>query len=176
MKAYKALYRTFVARLLNRRLSSLRRKAYCTPDELPIYNWWQIQATQDVSFLLRTRHQVNTLDKQALNVIFGELFDKYIERFGFNDTTILVYRKKAELIRLKSQRIMYEDNSLCTFIDILEYEIAEIEGKEKADGAAFDFFKIKGYVDKFMGYAINPHEVSVTEFYNYIKMMQDGRE
>jgi len=108
------------------------------------------------------------LKRYALLVIWRSLNDEYIKQFGFTESFLDIVRKQKEIALLKVNKIVTGDRSLETLIDVC---MVELETLKKMSGGG-TFLETKAYIEKGMGFAINPMKTSVAEFYNYIKVLE----
>ncbi len=149
-------------------LNKLEVDYYTHIDILPIYLWNKINETQDLTFLLKKRKKAGAITSIHLNILWRILLDQFIKQFGFSEDFLRIIRKQKEQALLRVQKVSNLDNSVQTFIDICDEELKEMQLKEN-DG---NFFELKAYIEKGMGIHINAMQVSVSEFYSYIKILE----
>lgn len=142
---------------------------YKSLDEMPIANWFKIQQTNDLKYMLVKTRKVSTKEVSELEKGLKTLSNEYIDTFGISDE----YRKILELSRdievLKIDFILTQDRSLLTMIEIKKDQLKAIsKNKNKSD-----VHKLKMYADKYMGFSINTKEVSVKEFYTIIESLKE---
>ena len=136
---------------------------------MPIYTWWQLHDTGDMSWLLK-KGKSNWWKNIALKIIWIELYDEYIGVFGFGESMNEILIKEKELIRLYTNYIVKKDKGAGTFIIIAEKSLVEM--KSKITNGEKNFYLTKARIEKLLGFTINPKECSVKEFYSYIKMIE----
>lgn len=140
---------------------------YSTIDEMPIYNWVQIQTTGDLKYLYKScKGKVNN----DLFDFWEALQDEYINRFGLDES----YRKQLKLMikvsKLNCQFVLTKDRFLLNEINMVEHEI---EMSNKIEGLSF--YDIKDHAEKHKGFRIDPKVVTVTEWYTTLKNMSNGK-
>ena len=134
-------------------LSSKQLQGYRSIKDLPIGIWWDVCSTNDRSLLLGG-------DWEALN-------REFIEVFGVNET----YKEHLQLLRdiaiLRLEKIIYEDASYQTLIDIKQFELKQLG---EAKGATVE--EVRAYISKEMGFRIDEKTVTVYEYYSYLKLLE----
>lgn len=142
---------------------------YKSLDEMPVYNWFKIQQTNDLKYMLVKTRKVSTKEIEELEKGLKKLSSEYIDTFGISDE----YRQILELSRdievLKIDFILTQDRSLLTMIEIKKDQLKAIsQNKNKSD-----VHKLKMHADKYMGFSINTKETSVKEFYTIIESLKE---
>lgn len=103
----------------------------------------------------------------ALSILWRQLLDEHVAKFGFSDSYIALARKQKENFRLRIERIVNEDKSLNAFIKITEDELIELQsGTEKGSS----FYEIKGALER-AGFKIHPMKTSVEEFSTHVRTL-----
>ena len=143
-------------------------------EDLSIYNWNQINKTNDLSLLLKKKKDLLVRDVQLLADIYHELMNDYIKRFGVSREFKQILMKKREIALLKCDFILTSDKMLLTLIKIAEIELQEmIELQVESD-----FNEVKAVCEKHFGFRIDAKIVSVVEFQSYLELIkkQNGKE
>lgn len=107
------------------------------------------------------------LQGYALSILWRQILDEHIGKFGFAEGYLEITRKQKEIIRLKVERIVNEDKTLNAFIKIAEDELREIESSSTKSS---NFYEIKGILEK-NGFRIQPFETTVEEFYTHVQTL-----
>lgn len=102
------------------------------------------------------------------DVIFDELYSDFIRIFGVGDNYKQYLEKLKEIRLAEIDMVLYQDPSMETFIDILKIELEDI--KEAGSGGSYMETAIA--VEKNMGFKLNTKEISVFEYYSYIKSLE----
>ncbi len=147
---------------------------YRSIDDLCIFYWDRIHETGNYSYLVRSKSTHIHKKKPGffrgywLGLKWRELEEQYIARFGFSQNFLNIIRKEKELLKLKAERISNQDKTLNIFINIIQDEITAM----KTDKGGSNFYESKAYVEKGMGFRIDPLHTSVSEFYSYIEVIK----
>lgn len=138
-----------------------------------MFYWNQVHETGNLSFLIRSRNPTikkklpGRLQGYALSILWRQILDEHIGRFGFAEGYIEIVRKQKEILRLRVDRIVNEDRSLNAFIRIAEDELSDLESN-KSKGS--NFYEIKGVLEK-NGFKIHPFKTTVEEFYTHVQTL-----
>lgn len=142
---------------------------YKSLDEMPIANWFKIQETNDLKYMLVKTRKVSTKEIEELEKGLKKLSSEYIDTFGISDE----YRQILELSRdievLKIDFILTQDRSLLTMIEIKKDQLKAISKSNNKS----DLNKLKMHVNKFMGYSVDMNKTSVKEFYTYLEGLKE---
>lgn len=139
------------------------RRYYSNLENLPIWNWWKIHETKDFKYLLKDKKK---LTKHA-PAIFDGLHSDFIRIFGVSDSYKKYLEKLIEIEVTEIDMVVNKDRSLETFIDIMKIELDEIAPKDDSN-----YMENAIAVEKFMGFKMNPKEMSVFEYYSYINSIE----
>lgn len=142
-------------------------RCYNSIEVLPVYNWMKINDTGDYTFLLKEKYKCSKFELLALAARWKKIYDQYIFTFGFNDNFLDVLEIQKKIALLQIEWAETDDGILETFIDI---EKVKLE-KKNSQLQKGDFYQLKMYLEKSLGFKINPKECTVIEFYNYIKQL-----
>ena len=149
----------------------MENNCYSSIEDLPIYNWWKIHSTGDLTQLcIGSKVKV---DLKKLEELWRNIYDQYIKAFGIGDSFLNYVLKQNEIALLQIRRWEEDDRSIETLI-----EVAEIELKELSLSESGDFYEVKAGIERALGIArIDVKQCSVVEFYTYIKILnKDGRK
>ena len=144
--------------------SYFKNRYYQSIEELPIWNWWKIHELKDFKYLLKKKGKVT---KHA-EVIFDALYSDFIRIFGVGESYKKYLEKLVEIELAEIQMVLTKDYSIETFIDIMKVELDEI--KMANEGGTYMDTAI--VVEKNMGFKLNLREISVFEYYSYIKSLE----
>lgn len=147
----------------------LRDKTYTGIDQLPIYNWWKLHETGDVTYLLKERTPAGATHTAALSIIWKSVYNEYIKLFGFGEVFMDIINKQKQIALLKVEMIVTGDRSIQTFIDLSNLELEQLRGSIKENS---NFYEYKGQLEKFLGFKVDIMQTSVSEFYSYVKLAE----
>jgi hypothetical protein len=141
-----------------------QKRYYQSVEELPVWNWWKIHETRDLKYLLKQNKKL-TLHADA---IFDKIYSEFISIFGVGENYKQYLEKLKEIAIAEIDMVLYKDPSMETFIDIMKVELEEI--KNANSGGTYMDTAIA--VEKSMGFKLNTKEISVKEYYSYIKSLE----
>ncbi len=138
-------------------------------EEMPVWNWFQIQKTNDLKYMLVKTRKVSEREVLQLQQALKKISNEYIDTFGISDE----YRRILELNRdikvLEIDFILTKDRSKLTMIELKKAELkATVNG-----GSKMSIEKIKMQVDKYMHYNVDLKTVSVKQFYTYLEGIKE---
>jgi hypothetical protein len=140
---------------------------YSTIDDLPVYNWFQIQKTNDLVWLLKESKTLSDDNKIQLEAIWREIYFEFLDTFGIPEQMKEILSLKRDIAVLNARMYIDSDSSLLTFIEIKEYQLAKLTASNEVNSVG----NVRVYVEKFMGFKLNEKEISVKEFYQYIDVI-----
>lgn len=141
-------------------------KHYTSTEDMPIYNWFKINETSDVSYMLVNRGQMG--NKEVLKKAFENIYSQYIDEFGINESYLKILELERNIILLYTDMALTKNLSLQNFIDMAEMDLSKSREAKKSNPR-----ETVVYVEKHMGFPVNEHTTSVSKFYNYLKVMQE---
>ena len=160
LSLFRNLYLWFVARL-NKYYS---RRYYQDLEELPIWNWWKIHESKDFKYLLKEDKKLT----EHAPLIFDALYSEFISIFGVGDSYKTYLDKLKEIRIAEIDMVLFDDPSMETFIDIMKTELDDI----KMANSGGTYMDTAIAVEKNMGFKLNTKEISVFEYYSYIKSLE----
>ncbi len=141
---------------------------YSSIDEMPIYNWFKIQKTNDYSWCIKSGRK-NWAKERDLHIHWDILFCEYIDTFGISDEFREILKLKAKIAIMKYDMHFKRNKGLKTLVDIQEGELNKKVNKEMNDS----FNDVKTYLIKFLnGMPVDERIMTVKEYYGHIKVYQ----
>ena len=170
-KVKRYLFQKFVNVSVNYYKRKYSKRVYKGIDEMPIYNWWQINSSADLSFVLidKPKKKLNRFQIESLSFYWEKIYNEYISVFGFSEDFLRQLEKKKEIAILKLQMVVTDDYSLQTMIDIANIELQQMQ--EDISGQS-DFYESKATMESRLGFVLDPRKITVREFYSYIKNLR----
>ena len=142
---------------------------YKNIDEMPIYNWFKVQETNDLTWLLKEKEDCTTKQMLVLEMYIQKMRDEYIDTFGISDTYRKILVLQGELACLEIDFIIKQDKKIRVFINLKRNELEKLIAKSQKK----DSVNIQVHASKYMGGAlINMKTTSVKEFYGILAEMQ----
>lgn len=146
---------------------------YRSIEELPIYNWFKIQNTNNLGWLNKGIDSPEKEISEELIKVWDGIFSEFIDTFGIPEKLKEILELKRDIQCLQWEMLITDDGSLETFIDIKQYEL---EQKTKVEGKSSKINEAKVYLEKFMGFRINEREITVKEYYEYMQVLNKEAE
>lgn len=145
---------------------ALESKYFESLSELPIWNWWQLSKTGDLSFL----HKEGLFFEEKAFDLYFRLQQEYLDLFGVESESIYLMSLLKRSIQLKCQYMQTGDRSLKNFIDITQTEIDALLKTNTTENTTIESSLVA--LGQFMGYRIEAKKVSVVEFKEMIKLAE----
>lgn len=142
---------------------------YYSDLEAPVFVWNKVHETGDLSWLLLKRiPKITKALAKKLTQVWENIYDEYIKEFGWSNEYIEIQEKEIEVRQLVLEHIKTEDRVLLTEIQIARQELSAMQAKQSKG----NFTKNKHAIEKSMGFHLNLKEVSIREFYDYLKALR----
>lgn len=141
---------------------------YKSIDEMPVYNWFKIQETNDITWGLINKRDCTTKQLLTLEFVLHRITNEYLDSFGISDRYRAILRLKGDISCLEADLLLTADRSNLTFIELKQKELG-ILLKSSNDS---DMMSVQIHVRKYMGQKINVKETSVREFYSILREMK----
>lgn len=142
---------------------------YKSIEELPIFNWFKIQETNDLKWLMKdpgdcTKGQVSTLE-----TYMQKMTDEYVDTFGISDEHRRILMLKTDIACLEIDFLLNGDRKINTFLKIKRKELEKLITKSQSRETT----NIQVHVSKYMGGSlINMRTTTVKEFYGILQEMK----
>ena len=139
-------------------------------DDCPIHNWFKIREGDLTYCRVDITHGSVLGDYKA----FVSINDHYMRVFGLDKDHLRILEIQAEIIELRCEMIIQDDDFLNNLINRLEDEIVEI----MTPNSDLDHHSLTIHLEKWLGFAINEQTTSVRKYYNIIKEFKrsNGKE
>lgn len=134
---------------------------YTSIDEMPIYNWFKVQETNDLKYVLKVDRKCNKKQLDILTEAMRVMQAEYIDTFGINESYKKILDLKREILELEIKLLITEDRTHQTFIDLKNQELKYTLSTTKTSQVS----AVKRCIEKDMGFPINMKTTSVKEFY-----------
>ena len=147
----------------------MKPKYYTSIDEMPIYNWFKLNETNDLSYVLVDRSKKFKQDEAEKSL--AALQKEYIDVFGINESFKQVLETKAYISSLIIDKEVSGDQFIQNFINIA---IQDLEAIAK-ESEKVDVKEIKVHTEKYLGFRLNDKEITVREYYTYVDVMNKDK-
>lgn len=141
-------------------------KLYNSIEEMPVYNWFKCIDLKDYSYCAIDKVNV---DLEKCKEAFSNLYNEFLDTFGINESLKQVIELQNEITILKIDKVLTENNSLQTFIELKQIELDELINVKAEKTKTY-----KVEIEKFLGFRINEKEVSVKEYYEYLEALKEN--
>jgi len=128
---------------------------------MPLYNWIKCNGGE-VSFVRREGVKNEGKDEQK----FSELYDQYIKKYGLSKIYIKMLKVMQQKALLELEFVITRERFKLTEIEI---EQRKLQGIIESNGSGMTIEESIVYLSKWLGYRLNPKEVTVVEYYNILK-------
>jgi hypothetical protein len=139
---------------------------YTTIEDLPVYNWNKIIEAQKYNYILLNPLQKDYNENECKNQ-FALIYEEFIDVFGINEQLRGIIELQNE-ITIHKIDIALGEKSLEALLKLTETKLKKKLEKKESKGNL-----TKVYIEKFLGFRLNEKEVTVYEYYNYIKALEN---
>lgn len=139
---------------------------YTTIEDLPVYNWNKIIEEQKYNYILLNPSEKN-FDVNKCKNQFALIYEEFIDVFGINEQLRGIIELQNEITIYKID-IALGEKSLDALLKLTESKLKKKLEKKESKGNL-----TKVYIEKFLGFRLNEKEVTVYEYYNYIKALEN---
>lgn len=140
-------------------------KFYNSIDIMPIHNYLKV-VDGNMQFLIVKRGIFGDVNKA-----FEEIQSQLVERFGISENYAEMLELRREICELKCEVAITGNRFQNTFIRIKE---AELEQLDKIKGSTNEEIKI--ILEKWLGFKLNLHEITVSEWFSYLKQFSQSQQ
>lgn len=138
-------------------------EVYRSIDELPVAIFDRINKSGDLQLLVIGKKKYTT---QQLEKCWEIIYDEFIQEFGISQQFITYLTKMRIAIGYYIKAYIEGDKPA---INLARANVVEAEAIYKETNTTSNN-NIYAIVSKYMGFRINPNEISTREFYNYLRL------
>lgn len=138
-------------------------EVYRSIDELPVAIFDRINKSGDLQLLVCGKKKYST---QQLEKCWEIIYDEFIQEFGISQQFITYLTKMRIAIGYYIKAYIEGDKPA---INLARANVVEAEAIYKETNTTSNN-NIYAIVSKYMGFRINPNEISTREFYNYLRL------
>ena len=136
---------------------------YKSINEFPVWNWWEIHKTGELSLLVID----GKIDKTAIDV-FESLKNEFIDTFGLSNEYDKIRKKEIDIKILEIRLALKQDRTVLVKIDMIKREIETIKASMIND-VRDPVGKNIRIIEKYRKFELDPKKTSVASFYGYIE-------
>jgi len=138
---------------------------------MPVYNWNKIIEKQLYQYVLIDLKEHKEENKLLYKQQFELLYNEFLDTFGINDHLKSIIELQNEIVLYKIDIALTGDKSLTALQQLAEQRLQKkIEVKKTSTNL------VKVHIEKFMGFRIDEKQVTVDDYYNYLKALENGKE
>lgn len=129
-------------------------------DEMPLENWIKITEDQMMEYVCKDPSNTRGVD---LLEVWYKIHDEYIERYGLGALYLRLLNKMKEKALMELNYVETRDRFELTKIALAEADLRSMMANR---GEGVGIREALVHLSKYMGYRLNPKEITVTEFFN----------
>lgn len=152
--------------------SELQLNTYTSIEDMPIYVWWKINSTGDVTLVFKDKLK---LKDNHVNIygycsdMWDAIKDEHIEVFGMSHA-FEDYMRQLIKVGIKRANFALSQNGLDkTWLAIEERELSDMQSTKKHNE-----YKTKLMLERALGINIDPRTYTVMEYYTAIQLAQEN--
>ena len=138
-------------------------------DEMPVYNWHKMIDKPD--FRLMVKDKRGKYDEAKAREKYAKIQEEFIDYFGISETYEKSLNLKKSIVSLNIEIALTGNKFLRNFVKEAEIELNQLSGN--ADKV--DPIETKIHLEKYLGFRLNEKEISVKEYYTYLKVMSTSK-
>ena len=134
-------------------------KYYDSIDNLPLWNWWQIQDTGDLGYLCEEYSE----PEEDLKDVWYKIQDEYLQEFANKDRLRRIVKLKKELIEQQSKYVEEGDRhaKMMAQIAMADLEMETDVGTSPKSNTII-------FLEEKLGRELDPKRVTVRKYNEYI--------
>jgi len=137
-----------------------QEKCWVSIDEMPLENWIKITEDGEYQYVCKNPDDVIGVD---LAEAWYKINDEYINRYGLGPLYMRLLKKMKEKAILELNYVQSRDRFKLTEISLAE---AELRSMMSNRGEGIGIREALIHLSKYMGFRLNPKEITVSEFFN----------
>lgn len=140
-------------------------------EDMPAFNWFKLHETNDLAYILiNYSSKLSVNQKEKLNIQLQKLTFEFIDAFGISEEYRRILTLQKDIAAYRCERILNNDESVLTLIEIAEIELKDLTKVNPKQ----NIYQMKAAIEKISGHRINIKEVSVAEYYGYLKFSEES--
>ena len=135
---------------------------YTSISDLPIFNWWKIAETSNLIYLHKDADYTKT--DYSLVSLWNSLQNEYLDTFGITDEFEQILKLKKKWIIKKSDYLLTGERFKLNEISMIETDIQDAMNTKITVDKDDTIVMLETKLSR----ELNPKEISVKKYYNYI--------
>lgn len=141
----------------------MKKDYFNSIEDLPIWNWWKISETGNLVYLRKDLNE-KKIDISLID-LWTKIHNEYLETFGMSSNQRDVLKLKKKWIEKQAAYILTGERFKLTEVDIIDAELKEIITTDSTMTNEDSLI----FLEEKLGRELNPKELSVKKYNNYIK-------
>ncbi len=141
-------------------------------EDLPVWNFRQVQNSGDFNYLLKLDDYSIAPHPRHIRVdlkaLWESILEAYIERFDLPRLEKRILNKQLQLNHLVLDYVISQDKALVTEIKLRQHELRHLVGQRP--GEAQDLDTQAALLESHFKITINLYHISVKRFYTYMEL------
>ena len=151
---------------------SRRLDTFVSIHDTPIKVWFDIHETGDCRLLLKEMCEVSSEEMSDLWMVWEKIYNEYIDKFGLSEEFLEDLNNQIEVANYKAEFIISGDRYYKTMIRVAE---DRIKMTKEDNSKPMDLEVILAKVSKYYGFKLSSKEISIVEYYSYLKAINNGK-
>lgn len=131
---------------------------------MPLYNWVKVTEEGELKYVCK---DINKAIPQQCDEAWTMVYDDYIKRYGLSKLYKRLLEVKRRKAVLECEYVITKDRFKLTLIEIEEQNIEQMLNN-KGEGVSIN--KALVYLSKWVGYRLDPREVTTLEYFNIMDL------
>ena len=140
----------------------MKKDYFNSIDDLPIWNWWKIAETGNLIWLHKDADYTKT--DYSLVSLWNSLQNEYLDTFGITDEFEQILKLKKKWIIKKSDYLLTGERFKLNEISMIETDIQDAMNTKITVDKDDTIVMLETKLSR----ELNPKEISVKKYYNYI--------
>jgi hypothetical protein len=137
---------------------------YVSIDTLPLYNWVKVTEEGDLRYVCK---DIDKAVPELCEEAWATVYDDYINQYGLSKLYKRLLEVKRKKAILECDFVITKDRFKLTLIGIEERKIEQMLNN-KGEGVSIN--KALVYLSKWLGYRLDPREVTTLEYFNILDL------
>ncbi len=142
-------------------------KFYNNIDSFPAYNYLKLVEENRPTFLVQ-KFGMFGFTKKNIETSFEEIQRQIVNKFGISESFREILNINQEILLHKIDNCLENSKANNVFINILTDQLKELTNVGKGDSS-----QIKTELEKYLGFRLNLKEISVLEYFSYVKSFSE---
>ena len=148
----------------------MKKDCFNSIENLPIWNWWKISESGSLGYLYKDENKHKENDNSLID-LWVSIQDEYLEEFGITADFREVLTLKKRWVNQKAEYLITGERFLLNEIEEIEIDLKELDSA----GVSVKKDDTLIMLEEKLSRELNPKEMSVKKYYNYINYYSKKR-